>query len=178
MSFRERARDRPYVETWGPSGNTSLQNQGHSFFVRARLPRWPWRCRLHGHRVREVVLHLCGVWVAPHSVRRAAAQLRSDEREIRTLHSIWIDAVNAGDLTRLLTLVAEDVVFLTPGEAPLGREGFSSNFMAVHQQMRISYQHTGRGRCYGRGRLNVELGRTLSVPARVGGRWHISSGIA
>src|SRR5215831_7928416 len=63
--------------------------------------------------------------------------MASDEREIRAMHSIWIDAVNAGDLARLLTLVAEDVVFLTPGEAPVGREGFSSNFMAAHQQMRI-----------------------------------------
>lgn len=63
--------------------------------------------------------------------------MASDEREIRTVHSIWIDAVNAGDLARLLTLVAEDVVFLTPGQAPLGREGFSSNFMTAHQQMRI-----------------------------------------
>ena len=63
--------------------------------------------------------------------------MTSDEREIRTMHSIWIDAVNAGDLARLLTLVAEDVVFLTPGQTPFGREGFSSNFMAAHQQMRI-----------------------------------------
>ena len=63
--------------------------------------------------------------------------MASDEREIRTMHSIWIDAVNAGDLARLLTLVAEDVVFLTPGQTPSGREEFSSNFMAAHQQMRI-----------------------------------------
>lgn len=62
----------------------------------------------------------------------------SDEQEIRAVHSIWIDAVNVGDLDRLLTLVAEDVVFLTPGQAPFGREGFSSNFMAAHEQMRIS----------------------------------------
>ena len=61
----------------------------------------------------------------------------SDEREIRTMHSNWIDAVNAGDLARLLTLVAEDVVFLTPGQATFGRDGFSSNFMAAHQQMQI-----------------------------------------
>ena len=63
--------------------------------------------------------------------------MTSDEREIRTVHSIWIDAVNSCDLARLLTLVAEDVVFLTPGQAPSGREGFSSNFMAALQQMRI-----------------------------------------
>ena len=63
--------------------------------------------------------------------------MASDEQEIRTVHSIWIDGVNAGDLARLLTLVAEDFVFFSPGQAPFGREKFSSNFMAAHQQMRI-----------------------------------------
>jgi uncharacterized protein (TIGR02246 family) len=61
----------------------------------------------------------------------------SDEREIHTVHSIWIDAVNAGDLDSLLALIAEDVVFLNPGQAPFGREGFSSQFMAAHEQMLI-----------------------------------------
>src|ERR1700722_7406945 len=63
--------------------------------------------------------------------------MASDEREIRTVHSIWIDAVNAGDLASLLSLVAEDVVFLTPGQPPFDREGFSSHFTVAHQQMRI-----------------------------------------
>ncbi len=60
-----------------------------------------------------------------------------DEREIRELHSIWIDAVNSGDLVRLLTLMANDVVFLNPGQAPVGRDGFSTNFSTAHQQVRI-----------------------------------------
>jgi uncharacterized protein (TIGR02246 family) len=57
----------------------------------------------------------------------------SDEQEIRTVHSIWIEAVNAGDLACLLTLAAEDFVFFAPGQAPFGREGFSSNFRSAHQ---------------------------------------------
>lgn len=61
-----------------------------------------------------------------------------DEREVRELHSIWIDAVNAGDLARLLTLMTDDVVFLNPGRAPLDREGFSANFPAAHERARIS----------------------------------------
>ena len=61
----------------------------------------------------------------------------SDERAIREAHSIWIDAVNVGDLVRLLTLMADDVVFLTPGQAPAGRDGFSASFPAAHQQARI-----------------------------------------
>lgn len=60
-----------------------------------------------------------------------------DEREIRGVHSTWISAVNTGDLARLLTLMADDVVFLNPGQAPFGRDGFSANFSAAHQQVRI-----------------------------------------
>ena len=61
-----------------------------------------------------------------------------DEREIREVHSTWIDAVNAGDLDRLLTLMADDVVFLNPGQWPFGRDGFSANFSAAHQQARVN----------------------------------------
>ena len=60
-----------------------------------------------------------------------------DERAIREAHTTWIDAVNAGDLVRLLTLMADDVVFLNPGQAPLGRDGFPVGFSAAHQQSRI-----------------------------------------
>ena len=60
-----------------------------------------------------------------------------DEREVREVHSTWIDAVNAGDLDRLLTLMADDVVFLNPGQSPFARDGFSANFSAAHQQVRI-----------------------------------------
>jgi len=63
--------------------------------------------------------------------------MRSDEQEIRDVHSTWISAVNAGDLVRLLTLIADDVVFLSPGQAPVGRDGFSANFSAVHQRIQV-----------------------------------------
>jgi uncharacterized protein (TIGR02246 family) len=62
----------------------------------------------------------------------------SDERAIRDVHSVWIDAVNAGDLVCLLSLMADDVVFLNPGKAPVGRDGFSPGFSAAHQQARIN----------------------------------------
>jgi uncharacterized protein (TIGR02246 family) len=61
-----------------------------------------------------------------------------DERAIRAVHSTWIDAVNAGDLVCLLSLMTDDVVFLSWGQAPVGRDGFSSGFSAAHQQARIN----------------------------------------
>ena len=61
----------------------------------------------------------------------------SDERAIRDMHTTWIDAVNAGDLVRLLSLMAGDVVVLNPGRAPFGRDGFPAGFSTAHQQSRI-----------------------------------------
>ena len=60
-----------------------------------------------------------------------------DERAIREVHSTWIDAVNAGDLVCLLSLMADDVVFLNPGQSPLGRDGFPAGFSTARQQSRI-----------------------------------------
>ena len=60
-----------------------------------------------------------------------------DERAIREVHSTWIDAVNAGDLVRLLPLLANDVVFLNPGQAPIGRDEFLAIFSAGHQKAQI-----------------------------------------
>lgn len=63
--------------------------------------------------------------------------MKPDERAIREIHSAWINAVNAGDLARLLALMTDDVVFLNPGQAPFGRDGFSANFSSAHQQVRL-----------------------------------------
>jgi uncharacterized protein (TIGR02246 family) len=60
-----------------------------------------------------------------------------DERAIRELHSTWIEAVNAGELDRLLGWMADDVVYLSPGQAPFGRDGFTSGFTGAHQQYRV-----------------------------------------
>jgi uncharacterized protein (TIGR02246 family) len=60
-----------------------------------------------------------------------------DEQAVRDLHSTWIDAVSAGDLDRLLTLMADDVVFLNPGKKPFGRDGFPAGFLEAHQRALI-----------------------------------------
>jgi uncharacterized protein (TIGR02246 family) len=59
--------------------------------------------------------------------------MEPDERRIREVHVTWIDAVNAGDLALLLTLMAQDVVYLSPGRAPFGRHEFPAGFSAAHQ---------------------------------------------
>lgn len=65
--------------------------------------------------------------------------MHADEQAIRELVANWLRATAAGDLTRLLSLVAEDVVFLAPGQPPLhGKEAFASAFRAALRLVRIS----------------------------------------
>lgn len=64
--------------------------------------------------------------------------MESAERAVREVHRIWIDAVNAGDLDRLLSLMTSDVVFLSPGREPIGRDEFPAGFIEAHQRARIT----------------------------------------
>lgn len=50
-----------------------------------------------------------------------------DEQEIRELVSTWMTATKAGDIDTVLSLMAEDVVFLLPGRPPMiGKAAFAS----------------------------------------------------
>jgi uncharacterized protein (TIGR02246 family) len=60
------------------------------------------------------------------------------EEQIRELIAAWLRATSDGDLTRVLSLMTEDVVFLAPGQPPMrGREAFAAGFRAMLQQVRI-----------------------------------------
>jgi uncharacterized protein (TIGR02246 family) len=48
-----------------------------------------------------------------------------DERAIRALIEKWMAASKAGDLQTVLSLMAEDVVFMVPGRPPFGKAEFA-----------------------------------------------------
>jgi len=51
----------------------------------------------------------------------------SDEQEIRQLVATWIAATKVGDIETVLSLMAEDVVFLLPGRPPMiGKAAFAA----------------------------------------------------
>jgi uncharacterized protein (TIGR02246 family) len=54
-----------------------------------------------------------------------------DTRQIRALIDAWCEASAAGDLTAQFNLMTHDVVFLTPGRAPMRRDEFAANFRAA-----------------------------------------------
>jgi len=52
----------------------------------------------------------------------------SDGDGIRDLMSSWRRASRDGDVGALLQMVEDDVVFLTPGNPPIGRKEFEAGF--------------------------------------------------
>jgi len=64
-----------------------------------------------------------------------ANSMQNDEKEIRKLVDTWISASKAGDLETVLSLMTDDVVFLTPGQPPMiGKEAFAAASKAQSQQ--------------------------------------------
>jgi uncharacterized protein (TIGR02246 family) len=61
----------------------------------------------------------------------------SDEDAIRGVIGNWARATAAGDLPAMLAMMAEDAVFLTPGQAPMGRDDFAANFSAAMEHVFI-----------------------------------------
>jgi len=51
--------------------------------------------------------------------------MSNDERAIRHLIETWMTASRTGDTTTVLGLMADDVVFLVPGQEPFGIERFA-----------------------------------------------------
>ena len=52
--------------------------------------------------------------------------MTDDERAIRNVVETWLAASKAGDLPTVLSLMTDDVLFLTPGQAPFGKEAFAA----------------------------------------------------
>ena len=48
----------------------------------------------------------------------------SDEEQIRQLVATWMEASASGDVDTVLSLIADDVVFLLPGRPPMRKDEF------------------------------------------------------
>jgi len=62
----------------------------------------------------------------------------NDEQAIRALVAAWTQATLAGDVERILPLMAEDVEFYVPGQPVMrGRDAFESGVRAVLASHRV-----------------------------------------
>ena len=62
---------------------------------------------------------------------------QTDDQQIRALIDAWCGASAAGDLTAQLNLITPDVIFLTPGRAPMRRDEFAAQFRAAIEVVTI-----------------------------------------
>ena len=53
---------------------------------------------------------------------------QNEEQAIRDLVDTWLEASEKGDLTTMLNLLADDVIFMVPGKEPFGKETFAQNY--------------------------------------------------
>lgn len=52
--------------------------------------------------------------------------MQSDEQEIRQLVAMWMAATKDGDVEKVLSLMADDAVFLVTGQPPMTKAGFAA----------------------------------------------------
>ena len=52
--------------------------------------------------------------------------MQSDEQQIRQLVADWMDATRDGDVERVLSLMADDAVFLVSGQPPMRKSDFAA----------------------------------------------------
>lgn len=55
-----------------------------------------------------------------------SADTQADERAIRKLIDDWMQASSKGDLDQVLSMMSDDVVFMTPGREPFGKKEFAA----------------------------------------------------
>ncbi len=61
----------------------------------------------------------------------------TDEYAIRELQRTWFQATTSGDVAVISDLMTDDVVFLTPGRSPFGKQGFIESFNAMRKNVTI-----------------------------------------
>jgi uncharacterized protein (TIGR02246 family) len=58
--------------------------------------------------------------------------MQNDEQEIRELVATWFSATRAGDIDKVLSLMADDVIFLVCGKPPMrGKAAFAEGLSAL-----------------------------------------------
>lgn len=66
----------------------------------------------------------------------------TDEQAIHAVINTWQEATKAGNLSGLLELMTDDVIFLTPEQTPMNKEMFAKSFETVIEKMTIDSSST------------------------------------
>lgn len=117
--------------------------------------------------------------------------MQTDEQEIRQLVSTWMAATKAGDVDTVLSLMAEDVVFLVPGQPVMRKADFAAAARAQADGQAPRFDGTSEiqeikvlgewaflwtrltvvATPPGDGKPTTRAGHTLTILQKVDGKW-------
>ena len=117
--------------------------------------------------------------------------MHNDEQQIRELVSTWMEATKTGDIDKVLSLMADDVVFLIPGQPVMRKDGFAAAARAQAGKHAPTFDGTSEiqeitvlgdwafmwskltvvGPPPGGGPSITRAGHTLSVLRKLNGKW-------
>ena len=86
--------------------------------------------------------------------------MTDDERSMRNLVETRMTASKAGELASVLSLMADDVIFMVPGQRPFDKEAFKTAAAA-------SRMSASRARAISRKFGSLMIGRTFAITWRV-----------
>ncbi|HZZ21480.1 MAG TPA: SgcJ/EcaC family oxidoreductase [Roseiarcus sp.] len=97
-----------------------------------------------------------------------------DERQIRRLVDSWIAASKAHDLPALMDMMADDVVFMTPGRAPFGKTEFAADVehtkgVSIDARAEVQEIEVFGPWAYIRNHVRVEITSPGQTPKRMSG---------
>jgi uncharacterized protein (TIGR02246 family) len=100
--------------------------------------------------------------------------MTDDERAIRTLVDTWMTATRTGDVDTVLSLMADDVVFMVPGQAPFGKEAFAAasekmKNLRIDGRSEIQELQVLGDWAYLRNHLDITITRADAAPVRRSG---------
>jgi uncharacterized protein (TIGR02246 family) len=115
----------------------------------------------------------------------------SDEQAIRELMAEWRRLSAEGNADGLLALLTDDVVFLTPGNPPMGKQQFEAGFRgfaakaSIRSEQEVKDLRVSGDFAYTWSHLRVTFtprdgkpivneGHVLTVLRKEGGRWRIA----
>jgi uncharacterized protein (TIGR02246 family) len=91
--------------------------------------------------------------------------MTDDERAIQDLVATWMKASESGDVQTVMSLMADDVIFMVPGREPFGKDAFRAALETIEERPHDGNERHSRNQRARRLGLHPQLHRNSDHPA-------------
>jgi uncharacterized protein (TIGR02246 family) len=154
-----------------------------------RSTRFVWIADLLPHEMAPAIAQMIdqGLSVIKRTLEREKGlhgeSMYDDEAAIRGVMDRWREATQRGDIETVLSLMTDDVVFLTPGNPPMNKESFATGFRAFAGKVKFDAKQDVKeiridgSLAYAESFMSLTMdgktraGNILSIFRKVDGKW-------